>query len=304
MDVKEEIKKLKKEKNALILAHYYQRDEIQAIADIRGDSLALAQEASKTDADIIVFCGVKFMAETAKIISPDKKVLIPVYEAGCPLAGMATAQDVLKRKKELNNPVVVSYVNTTAEVKSVSDICCTSGNAVNVVKSLKEDRILFVPDRNLGSYVKEQVTEKEVYLWDGYCPVHEAFNIKDLKSLLKQHPDAKVAVHPESPKDIRDDADFIGSTAGIIKYVAESDNQEFIIGTEEGLLFEIKQDKKNRHKKFYVIGTHAICENMKKIDIENLRDALKFEQYEIKLSENILRKAKEPIEKMVSIKRV
>ena len=303
MDIKEEIKKLKKEKNALILAHYYQRDEIQAIADIRGDSLALAQEASKTDADIIVFCGVKFMAETAKIISPDKKVLIPVYDAGCPLAGMATAQDVSKRKKELNNPVVVSYVNTTAEVKSVSDICCTSGNAVNVVRSLKEDRILFVPDRNLGSYVKEQVTEKEVYLWDGYCLVHEAFNIKDLKSLLSQHPDAKVAVHPESPKDIRDSADFVGSTAGIIKYVEQNDNKEFIIGTEEGLLFEMKQNKKNRHKKFYVIGTHAICKNMKKTHIENLRDALKFEQYEIKLNEDIVRKARQPIEKMVSIKR-
>ncbi len=303
MDAKEEIKKIKKEKNALILAHYYQRDEIQEIADIRGDSLALAQEASKTDADIIVFCGVKFMAETAKILSPDKKVLMPVYDAGCPLADMATAESVLKKKMELNNPVVVSYVNTTAEVKSVSDICCTSGNAVNVVRSLKEDRVLFVPDRNLGSYVKEQVTEKEIYLWDGYCLVHEAFNIKDLKSLLDKHPDAKVAVHPESPKDIRDSADFIGSTAGIIKYVAENDDEEFIIGTEEGLLFEIKQNEKNRHKKFYIIGSHAICENMKKTHIENLRDALKFEQYEIKLDEDILIKAKEPIKKMVSIKR-
>lgn len=303
MDVKEEIKKIKKEKNALILAHYYQRDEIQEIADIRGDSLALAQEASKTDADIIVFCGVKFMAETAKILSPDKKVLMPVYDAGCPLAGMATAQDVLKRKKELDNPVVVSYVNTTAEVKSVSDICCTSGNAVNVVRSLKEDRVLFVPDRNLGSYVKEQVTEKEIYLWDGYCLVHEAFDIKDLKSLLDKHSDAKVAVHPESPKDICDTADFIGSTAGIIKYVTENDYEEFIIGTEEGLLFEIKQNDKNRHKKFYIIGSHAICENMKKTHIEDLRDALKFEQYEIKLDEDILIRAKEPIKKMVSIKR-
>ncbi len=301
MDLNEEIKLLKNKKNAIILAHYYERDEIQDIADIIGDSLALAQEAAKTDADIIVFCGVKFMAETAKILSPKKKVLLPVKDAGCPMADMANKESVLKKKEELNNPVVVSYVNTNADVKSVSDICCTSANAINVVKSLKEDRVLFVPDKNLGEYVKENVKEKEVLLWDGYCPTHNDFSINNLMLLKQEHPNAKVAVHPESPKKVRDAADFIGSTSGIINFVRNNSNKEFIIGTEEGVLFEIK--RQNKGKEFYIIGKSAICVNMKKTHLEDLYNALKYEQYEIILNKEIEKKAFKPIEKMISIKR-
>ncbi len=296
-----EIKKLKKELNAVILAHYYELDEIQEIADFVGDSLALAEIASKTDADVIVFCGVKFMAETAKILSPDKMVLLPVEHAGCPMADMATKEDVLKIKEKLNNPVVVSYVNTNADVKSVSDICCTSANAINVVQSLEENNILFVPDKNLGEYVKENVENKNIYLWDGFCPTHEQFSIDSLNQLKKEHINAKVAVHPESPKAVRDAADFVGSTSGIINYVQKEDSKEFIIGTEEGVLFELKQTTSN--KEFYIIGGRSICTNMKKTHIEDLYMALKNTQYEITLDSDIINKAYEPIKRMISIKR-
>ncbi len=296
-----EIEKLKKEKNAVILAHYYELDEIQKNADFIGDSLALAQIAADTNADIIVFCGVKFMAETAKILSPQKKVLLPVEDAGCPMADMADKEAVLKKKSELGNPVVVSYVNTNADVKSVSDICCTSANAVNVVSSAEENEILFVPDRNLGEYVKERVKNKTVHLWDGYCPTHEEFSIKELIKLKNQHPDAPVAVHPESPKAVRDAADFIGSTSGIIGFVQKNKANEFIIGTEEGILFELKRTTKN--KTFYVIGDKAICFNMKKTRLEDLYNALKYEQYEINLERDIIEQAYKPIKKMISVKR-
>ncbi len=300
-ELKNKILRLKEEKNAVILAHYYQIDDIQEIADIRGDSLALAIEAKKLSAEIIVFCGVKFMAETAKVLCPDRKVLIPEIDSVCPLADMATRKEVLKKKEELGNPTIVSYVNTNVDVKTVSDICCTSANAVNVVKSIEEKRVLFVPDRNLGSYVKEQVPEKEVILWDGYCPVHEEYSVEDLGKLRKEHYNAKVAVHPESPKKIRDMADFIGSTSGIINYVNKTNAKEFIIGTEEGILYELKLN--NPGKIFYIIGSKSVCTNMKKITLESLYRALKDEIYEIKLDEKTIELAEKPIERMVSIKR-
>ncbi len=300
-ELKREILNLKREKNAVILAHYYQIDDIQAIADIRGDSLALAIEAAKLDTEIIVFCGVKFMAETAKVLCPDRKVLIPEIESVCPLADMATKEEVLKKKEKLGNPVVVSYVNTNVDVKTVSDICCTSANAVNVVRSVEEKRVLFVPDRNLGSYVKEQLPEKEVILWDGYCPVHEEYSIEKLEKLKKEHPEAKIAVHPESPKAVRDAADFIGSTSGIINYVNNTDAGEFIIGTEEGILYELKLN--NPDKRFYIIGNSSVCTNMKKITLESLYRALKEEVYEISLDNRTIELAKKPIERMISIKR-
>ncbi len=299
--LKDKILELKERKKAVILAHYYQTDEIQAIADIRGDSLALAIEATKLDAEIIVFCGVKFMAETAKVLCPDRKVLIPEVDSTCPLADTATKEEVLKKKKELGNPAVVSYVNTNVDVKTVSDICCTSANAVNVVKSIKEKRILFVPDRNLGSYVKEQVPEKEVILWEGHCPVHEEYNVKLLEALKEKHPNAKVAVHPESPTDVRRKANFIGSTSGIIEYVNKTNAKEFIIGTEEGILFELKLN--NPDKKFYIIGGNSICTNMKKITLESLYRALLEERFEINLDKETIELAKKPIERMISIKR-
>jgi len=300
-ELKQNILNLKRKKNAVILSHYYQIDDIQEIADIRGDSLALAIEATKLDADIIVFCGVKFMAETAKVLCPNKKVLIPEIESVCPLADMATKDEVLRKKEELENPVVVSYVNTNVDVKTVSDICCTSANAVNVVRSLKEKRILFVPDRNLGEYVKEQVPDKEIILWDGYCPVHEEYSKEELKKLKKEHPKAKIAVHPESPKAIRNMADFIGSTSGIIKYVNKTEANEFIIGTEEGILYELRLN--NPNKQFYIIGSSSVCTNMKKITLESLYRALKEEIYEIQLDNRTIELAKKPIERMISIKR-
>ncbi len=300
-ELKREILNLKREKNAVILAHYYQIDDIQEIADIRGDSLALAIEAAKLDTEIIVFCGVKFMAETAKVLCPDRKVLIPEIESVCPLADMATKEEVLKKKEKLGNPVVVSYVNTNVDVKTVSDICCTSANAVNVVRSVEEKRVLFVPDRNLGGYVKEQLPEKEVILWDGYCPVHEEYSIEKLEKLKKEHPEAKIAVHPESPKAVRDVADFIGSTSGIINYVNNTDAGEFIIGTEEGILYELRLN--NPDKRFYIIGNSSVCTNMKKITLESLYKALKEEVYEISLDKSTIELAKKPIERMISIKR-
>jgi len=299
--LEDKILELKERKKAVILAHYYQSDEIQAIADIRGDSLALAIEATKLDAGIIVFCGVKFMAETAKVLCPNRKVLIPEVDSICPLADTATKEEVLKKKKEFGNPAVVSYINTNVDVKTVSDICCTSANAVNVVKNIKEKRVLFVPDRNLGGYVKEQVPEKEVILWDGYCPVHEEYNVKLLEALKEKHPKAKIAVHPESPTDVRKKANFIGSTSGIIEYVSKTNAREFIIGTEEGILFELKLN--NPDKKFYIIGGNSICTNMKKITLESLYRALLEERYEINLDKETIELAKKPIERMISIKR-
>ncbi|WP_035589134.1 quinolinate synthase NadA [Hippea jasoniae] len=299
--LKNEIIRLKKEKNAVILAHYYQMDEIQEIADIRGDSLALAIEASKLDAEIIVFCGVKFMAETAKVVSPNKKVLIPVIDATCPLADTADKESVLNKKKELGDVAVVSYVNTNVDVKTVSDICCTSANAVNVVKSLKEKRILFVPDRNLGDYVAGEVKDKEIILWNGACPVHEAYDIEQLYDLKNKYPDAAVAVHPESPRAIREAADFIGSTSGIINFVGNSSSKRFIIGTEEGILFELKRN--NPDKEFYIIGSRSVCTNMKKITLNDLYLSLKEERFEIKLDKKTIEEAKKPIERMISIKR-
>jgi len=294
-----EINTLKKKKNAVILAHYYQTAPIQAIADFTGDSLALAISASKTNADIIVFCGVLFMAETAKIISPQKKVLLPAVDAGCPLADFATKNAVLKKKKELGDVVIVSYVNTTADVKAISNICCTSANAVSVVRSIPQKRILFVPDRNLGEYVKENVPDKEIFLWEGYCYVHEAIKKEEILKIIEKYPNAKLAVHPECTKEIRDMADAIGSTTGIIKFATQTDANRIIIGTEPGVTYPIK--KKVPEKELLILKD-AICKDMKKTDMLKLRDALLYEQYEIKLSAYILENARQPIQRMLKLK--
>lgn len=299
--LKDKISKLKKEKNAIILAHYYQRGEIQEIADFIGDSLALSIEASKTNANIIVFCGVRFMAETAKILSPNKKVLLPVIDAGCPMADMAVAENVMKIKAEIGDVSIVSYVNTNVDVKMVSDICCTSANAINVVKSLEAKKILFVPDKHLGAYVKKNVSDKEIYIFDGYCAVHDSFNKQDIQNLLVKYPKAKVCVHPESPLEVIALADFVGSTAGIIKYCKESNSKEFIIATESGIVFELK--KQLPEKVFYTLGSKAICINMKKTTLKNVADALEKEIYEISLTDEQIQKARKPIERMIAIKR-
>lgn len=294
-----EINTLKKKKNAVILAHYYQTAPIQAIADFTGDSLALAISASKTNADIIVFCGVLFMAETAKIISPQKKVLLPAVDAGCPLADFATKDAVLKKKEELGDVIIVSYVNTTAKIKTISDICCTSANAVSVVKNIPQKRILFVPDRNLGEYVKENVPDKEIFLWKGYCYVHETIKKEEILKIKEKCPGAKLAAHPECTREIRDMADAIGSTSGIIKFATQTDAKRIIIGTEQGVTYPIK--KKVPEKELFILKD-AICKDMKKTDMLKLRDALLYEQYEIKLSSYILENAYKPVQKMLKLK--
>lgn len=294
----EEILKLKKEKEAIILAHNYQIPEIQDIADFVGDSLELAKKASQIkDAKIIVFCGVKFMAETAKILSPTKKVLLPDIDATCPLADMAKYEDVLKMKEKYPDAWVVSYVNTNADVKAITDVCCTSGNADKVVKNVPVKRIIFLPDKNLCWYVKNKVPEKEIICWEGYCFVHRKFKVEEVKEARKKYPMAEIIVHPECDPEVQKMADGVYSTSGMVRRAKESNSKIFIIGTEEGLLHRLK--KENPDKEFYSLGSGKICPNMKKITIEKLYLSLKEEKYEINLPEEIIEKAKIPLERML-----
>ncbi len=228
----EEIKKLKEKKNAVILAHNYQIPEIQDIADFTGDSLELAKKASEIkDADLVFFCGVRFMAETARILNPEKRVFLPAYDAGCPLADMAKVEDVIGMKKKYPEAWIVSYVNTSAEVKAISDVCCTSSNAAKVIKNVPVDSIIFLPDKNLGYYVQKQVPEKKLILWDGHCFVHRMFRIEDLKVAREKYPGAEILVHPECDPEIQENADYVLSTSGMLKRAKVSESKIFIIGT-------------------------------------------------------------------------
>lgn len=304
----EEIIQLKKEKNAVILAHNYQIPEVQDIADFVGDSLGLSRQAARTKAEIIVFCGVHFMAETASIIAPEKKVLLPDLEAGCSLASSITGEQLRQWKKEHPNAVVVSYVNTTAEVKAETDYCCTSSNAVQIVNAIpKEKEILFLPDKFLGAYV-QAITERKMHFWNGACHVHEKIGDVSFEKSMEEHPDAEFLVHPEcgcsSSCMLRslDDCSqniHIFSTEGMINYVRESPSKEFVIATEVGILHRMK--KANPEKNFYPANDQSICEYMKMIDLEKLRDALKYEQFEVKVDALLAEKAKKPIERMISI---
>jgi quinolinate synthase len=292
--------KLKKEKDAVILAHNYQIGEVQDIADFVGDSFQLSVQASKTGHKIIVFCGVHFMAETAKIISPDRKVLLPDKDSGCPMADMIDAPQLKKLKNENPGALVVCYVNTSAEVKALSDICCTSSNAVNVVKSIpKNKKIIFIPDKYLGDYVQKQ-TGKKFILWNGYCPTHIMINVKDIIQLKKDHLDAVVIVHPECTPDVINIADKVASTGGMIKYVASSRKDKFIIGTEIGIIHRLK--KENPNKTFYPATNKAICPNMKLTNLEKILWSLEEEIYEIDIPQEIIRKARSAIERMIAIK--
>lgn len=300
----DKINQLKKEKNAVILAHYYQRPEIQDIADYVGDSLELSRKAQQTDADIIVFCGVRFMAETAKILNPDKKVLHPNPESGCPMADMATVEGVLKLKEQHPDAVVVSYINTNADVKTISDIIVTSRNAVKVVKSLKENKIIFVPDQFLGGFVARQVPEKEFILWKGFCPPHFNLSKETLLELKKKHPEAKIAVHPECNTDAVEIADFVGSTSQIVEFATTCDSDTVIIGTEVGIEYTLK--KKNPNKKYvfpqaadYCGAVH--CCDMKKNTLEKVLQVLEEEINEVVLDEDTINRAKIPLEKMLAI---
>ncbi len=290
----EKINSLKKEKNAVILVHNYQNPEIYEVADFLGDSLDLSRNAAETDADVIVFCGVRFMAETAKILSPDKTVLLPDIEAGCQMADMVMAEEVKALKEQFPGVPVVCYVNTTAEVKAESDICCTSANGVKVVNSLPGKDVIFVPDKNLGSYAGSQ-TKKNMVLPEGYCYVHDNIKPEDVLKAKKEHPAAKIVAHPECREEVLELADSIESTSGMLRYANESNSNEFIIVTEVGMTERLKREIPD--KKFYPVG--KVCINMKKITLEKVLTALENEQYKIEVKEDIRLRAKKALDKML-----
>lgn len=299
-EIVNEIKRLKEEKNAVILAHNYQIPQIQDLADFVGDSLALAIQATKVGSDLIIFCGVDFMAESALILNPEKIVVHPNPKAKCPMAAMADVEGLRLAKKENPEAVVVSYVNTTAAVKTETDICCTSANAVKVIKSLDSDAILFVPDSNLGLYAQRFVPDKKFIFWPGYCHVHQDISVEQIQDLKNEHPNAEILVHPECSPDVIDIADHVYSTEGMVKHCASSSSREFIIGTEEGLVHRLK--KENPDKIFYAIPD-ALCPNMKKITLENTLEALKNLEPRVVLPKEVIEKARAPLDRMVAIGR-
>ncbi len=292
------IKDLLKKKNAILLAHNYQREEIQDIADFQGDSLELSIKANKTDADIIVFCGVRFMAESAAIMNPDKIVILPNENAGCPMVDMITAKDIINLKNDYPGAPVVAYVNTSAECKAVSDICCTSANAVKVVNSLPGKRVLMVPDKNLGSYV-QRFTDKEVISWPGYCPPHKRTTPEDIKTLKEKYPGAVFVAHPESTPETIDVADHVSSTSGMYKFVRESNAKYFIIGTEQGIMYKMR--KENPGKVFISSNKGLICPNMKRTHLEDVINSLANMKNIIRISEDIRIQARKSIENMLAL---
>ncbi|ACX51577.1 quinolinate synthetase complex, A subunit [Ammonifex degensii KC4] len=294
-ELKERIAALKAEKNAVILAHNYQRAEVQDVADFVGDSLELSQQAAKTNAEVIVFCGVHFMAETAAIICPEKKVLLPDLAAGCRMADMVTPEDLEAVKQQFPQALVVCYVNSSAAVKAVSDVCCTSANAVRVVEALGDQEILFIPDQYLGEYVRE-VTGKQVILWPGFCPTHVAIRREEILKLKALYPDAPVVVHPECPREVRELADAVLSTGGICRYAREKDFETLIVGTEVGILHRLR--KENPGKRFIPASKKAVCPNMKRITLEKIVRALETLQPEVIVPEEIRLKAHRALERM------
>ncbi|MCI5823446.1 MAG: quinolinate synthase NadA [Candidatus Gastranaerophilales bacterium] len=296
----QKIIKLKKEKNAVILAHCYQNIEIDEVADYVGDSLYLSQMAAKTDADIIVFAGVYFMAETAKILSPNKKVLLPSLKAGCLMADMINLEQIREFKSKHPNVPVVCYVNSTAEVKSQANVCCTSSNAVNVVKSLNVKEVLFVPDTYLGNFVKSQLNgEVNIIAYPGYCPTHLRITPKDVLDMKAKYPNAKVLAHPECHSEVVKLADFVGSTTAIMNEAKKSNDKTFIIATELGVVERLKRDVPD--KEFILVSKKAVCPNMKCHHLEDIYNALLYEQHEINVSEKLITAALKPIQKMVAI---
>jgi quinolinate synthase len=289
MDLIKEIDYIKKERNALILAHYYQRPEIQEIADHVGDSYYLSKIAKESSKNLIVFCGVKFMAESAKILSPEKTILLPAIDAGCPMADMADEEGVAKLKEEYPNATVVCYINSSTEVKALSDVCVTSSNALNIIKNINNNQILFVPDKNLGGYIQEKIPNKEFILWNGFCITHKKVKTESIIKSKSIKEGIKVLVHPECEKNVRDLADFIGSTGEIIAYASKDNNKDYLIVTEEGVLHELK--KQNPNKNFYVPGGSMNCINMKKTRLEDVYNSLVNNTYKIDIEENIRQKA-------------
>jgi quinolinate synthase len=294
-----QIEDLKAKRNAVILAHNYQPGEIQDLADFSGDSLGLSIQASQTDADVIVFCGVRFMAETAAILSPEKTVLLPEKSAGCPMADMITADQLRQLKQENPDALVVCYVNSTAEVKAESDYCCTSANAVEVVNSLPEDkRILFVPDQHLGQFVAER-TGRELVLWPGYCTTHVLITVDDIKTARAEYPDAVVMAHPECTEPVKEVSDELLSTGQMLKFAAKSTVKRFIIATENGIIHALK--KQNPDTEFLPASHRAICPNMKKITIDKVIGSLQEMKFKITVPEEIRIKAKKSLDRMVEV---
>jgi len=299
-EIIQEIRRLAVERKALILAHNYQRDEIQAIADITGDSLALSMEAARTDKPVIVFCGVHFMAESAAILAPDKVVLLPRLDAGCPMADMVTAAGLRELKAKHPGVPVVTYVTSTAAVKAESDICCTSANAVKVVNSLAADEVILVPDRNLGRYIASH-TDKTCHFWDGYCPTHERLTVADVERARADHPDALFMAHPECPPEILALADHICSTSGMYDYARQSKAQKFIVGTEAGILYRLRQESPD--KQFILPTSRLICPNMKLTSLEDLLKALQTMSPQVSVPEEIRAAAKLTLDRMLAVPR-
>jgi len=297
--MKERILQLKKEKNALILAHYYAPREIWSIADFVGDSLELSRKAAEAKEDLIVFCGVRFMAESAKILNPDKKVLLPVEDAGCPMADMIDAEALCRLKKQHPEAAVVCYVNSSAEVKAQSDVCCTSSNAVKVAGSISQNEIIFVPDKNLGAHVASHYPEKTFYFINGYCPIHNACSAADLKRAKETHPNALVAAHPECGEGTADLADFVGSTTGILDFCRKSSAKEFIIGTEQEIVLALSEELPN--KTFYGAKEDFLCSDMKKNTLSTLLRALEEECGEVVLDPEVLTRARAALDRMIRL---
>ncbi|MFA5102507.1 MAG: quinolinate synthase NadA [Candidatus Thermoplasmatota archaeon] len=297
--IQQQIKQLKKKHNAVILAHNYQNPEIQDIADFVGDSLDLSLTATKTTANVIVFCGVDFMAESAKLLNPKKIVILPDRTASCPMAAMVDAESLRWLIKEHPDADVVAYINTTADVKALADICCTSANGVKIVKSRTAKKIIFVPDRNLGLYIQKQIPEKEMILWPGVCRTHHDIKKEDVLLLKQKHPVAEFLVHPECQPEIIELADFAFSTNGMVEHVKTSPKKEFIIGTEKGLCYRL--EKENPGKKFYPIPS-AVCPNMKKTTLEKVLKSLETLEPKIQLSKSIMRNARIPLQRMIELR--
>ena len=296
-----EIKTLLKERNALLMAHNYQRDEIQEIADITGDSLALSMEAANTDKDVIVFCGVHFMAESASILSPEKTVILPRMDAGCPMADMITADGLAKKKKELPGVPVITYVNSSAEVKAISDICCTSANAVKVAKSLDSKRIYMTPDQNLAKYVAKLLPEKEILFWEGFCATHHLLKPEDVIRAKEANPEAVFMAHPECPPAILELADHICSTSGMYEFAKKTAASKIIVGTEKGILYRLRKD--NPDKEFILPSEVLICPNMKLTTLEDILDALREMKNIVKVPEKTRLAAKKALDRMLAVPR-
>jgi len=298
VSLEQRIRELRAERHAVILAHNYQRGEVQDIADFVGDSLELSQKAAATDADVIVFCGVHFMAETAFILNPSRTVLLPDAGAGCPMSNMITAAQLIARKKELPGVTVVTYINSSAAVKAESDYCCTSANGVKVVQSIAADEILFVPDQYLGDFIQRR-TGKKMHLWPGYCPTHVKITPEDINRARREHPRARVVVHPECRPEVIALADDALSTSGIIRYAARPDVSELIVGTEVEIIHRLK--KENPGKAFYPASTKAVCPNMKKITLDKVLASLEKMAPEVRVPEDIRVRARAAVDRMLAI---